>query len=330
MGQEFYGPHALTDDSKTRSVSRTNDGQKMMWYVDPSDPTAEVGVNDEDLVKMSDTWFVAVKLAPPPDTITSATKIFLRTRFGMNACYSPPNTVDSNTIARHLSEAEQQLQRRRLAFLNAMPATAYERKLASMPPRALSHSHHHGASAVATNKIISECQQYIEDNDDGLPGPTLDVALHRKPSMPSELSTIVGSCAAAQKVWCYQTHYMCDKERNGLALKPAPSVCMELQGWGVDGEAKTPDPACSLTEHQSEKLHNVVCALAPGGKAANSNFGDEPLTFPKAAAVEPPCEPVHFACETPECYLTARPLACECVSDRDPSEGPECQLRKAV
>ena len=28
MGQEFYGPHALTDDSKTRSVSRTNDGQK--------------------------------------------------------------------------------------------------------------------------------------------------------------------------------------------------------------------------------------------------------------------------------------------------------------
>ena len=35
-----------------------------------------------------------------------------------------------------------------------------------------------------------------------------------------------------------------------------------------------------------------------------------------------PCEPVHFACETPECYLSARPLGCMCHEHRI----PECRM----
>jgi len=362
MGMHFYGDDAfaLGDDSATRAISGTADGQKLMWYVDGStDDRYEVGVNDETLVSLSDTWFVAVRLADTTNTLVDTTaKISLRTRFGMNACYThfAPATHHKKT-AKHDTESDSK--RRRLAFLNAMPSSAYTSQATA---RALSaatahntdsdvtHTKHPTAAPVEapahtpnegtiTNEIVPPCQEYVAASAvNGFDYPTLAVNLHRKPPMPTELDHITGTCTAVQKVWCYQTHYMCDKNRNGLALKPAPSVCLDLQGFDEDGERD--DKCGSLVPASAKKMHHLACNLAPDEEPVKSNFGDvasenfalgmaltqagnhDPNTFPKAPTPLVPCEPVHFACETPECYLTRRPLGCICRSGRQ----PECQI----
>ena len=149
--------------------------------------------------------------------------------------------------------------------------------------------------------------------------------------------------AAATRVWCAQTHYQCGVD--GVAVKPCPLLCLQMQGgWG--GAVSAAQPCAALGAEEMAAVNEAVCQLDPPTDSAGvafpepdsgskTNFGSAGRCFGPDGTAPPnapphPCEPVHFACETPECYLTARPLACECVSDRDPGEGPECQLRKTV
>jgi hypothetical protein len=346
MDMHFYDGHsayANGDDSATRSISGTADGQKLMWYVDGAKlDKYEVGVNDEDLVSLSDTWYVGVKLAPPAHSIVSPVKIFLRTRFGMNACYTYRAPSANKKTADTGEEAD--ARRRRLSFLQAMPQSVYTalavhvsrgltadaKKTAHPTPAPVTP--HTPNTGTLTNEIIEQCQEYVAASEgvNGFDYPTLAVNLHRKPSMPSGLNSIAKTCNPVQKVWCYQTHYMCDASRNGLALKPAPSVCMDLEGsWEEDkrdseiyAQSRVDEGCGALVQSQAKKMHHFVCNLAPDGIPAKSNFGNMPNTFPKAPVPIVPCEPVHFACETPECYLTRRPLGCICRTGRQ----PECQL----
>lgn len=178
-----------------------------------------------------------------------------------------------------------------------------------------------------------------------VPYSTLYANLGHRGLLPPAVAAIAApACrAAATRVWCAQTHYQCGVD--GLAVKPCPLLCLQMQGgWG--GAASAAHPCAALSAAEMAAVNEAVCRLEapsdPAGVAfpdadsgSKTNFGSAGRCFGPSGAAPPnapphPCEPVHFACETPECYLTARPLACECVIDRDLSEGPECQLRKAV
>lgn len=63
---------------------------------------------------------------------------------------------------------------------------------------------------------------------------------------------------------------------------------------------------CPLSDHGSEQLTENVCNLA----SKPSLFGSGTNCFPKPKPAPPICRQVHFSCETPECYPTARPLLC--------------------
>ena len=178
-----------------------------------------------------------------------------------------------------------------------------------------------------------------------VPYSTLYSNLGHRGLLPPAVEAIGSAAcrAAATRVWCAQTHYKCGAD--GLAVKPCPLLCLQMQGgWG--GAESAEHPCAALSAAEIAAVNAAVCRLEPPTDPAGAafpgadsgsltNFGAAGSCFGTGGGAPPkapphPCEPDHFACETPECYLTARPLACECVSGRDPAKGPECQLRSIV
>jgi hypothetical protein len=163
--------------------------------------------------------------------------------------------------------------------------------------------------------------------------PTLDVNLGSHGQRPAVVDPYTEQCPGIDEAWCKQTHYMCDANNYGLAMKPAPAICTAMaEGWDSYGQ---PFGCAALSYPTQSLIYEVVCDLGPGPQlygmanaessspnlVAKSNFGYQ-YTFPRYETPPVPCEPVHFACETPECYLSARPLGCMC----HPHRVPECQM----
>jgi len=163
--------------------------------------------------------------------------------------------------------------------------------------------------------------------------PTLDANLGSHGQRPAVVNPFTEQCPGIDEAWCKQTHYMCDASNYGLAMKPAPAICAAMaEGWDSYG---APFGCAALSYYEQKLIYEVACDLGPGPQlyglanaessspnlVAKSNYGYQ-YTFPKYDTPPVPCEPVHFACETPECYLSARPLGCMCHAHRV----PECRM----
>eukprot|EP00937_MAST-01D_sp_MAST-1D-sp2_P004387 g4387.t1 len=266
--------------------------------------TFEVGVNDPALFERHGLeWFVAVRRNAAARDPNTAAEFRLRADVGAGACTSP-----------HAHGA-------------AGPA-------AVAPGGAVS------PALVADISLGAACASLV-------PYSTLAAGLGHRGTLPAAVEAAGKEAgpacrAAAARLWCQQTHFMCDGA-DGLARRPCAAACAPVQGgWG--GTATADQPCAALTVASARALNEAVCALDGGADddadaaivAAHSNFGGAAAgvlpCFSADGASPPgsppaPCEPIHFTCETPECYLTARPLQCECVPGRDPGQGPECQFR---
>ncbi len=128
---------------------------------------------------------------------------------------------------------------------------------------------------------------------------------------------------ALTQAWCYQLFYKCDDSNNGVGIKPCPSACSDIQDQC---------PKCSIDEYtgertgcspdwrqQNKELNKQTCYISTTfderKNGLHTNFGpsnqcftDEHAPWGKKGKA---CRQLHFTCETPECYPTARPLFCD-------------------
>jgi len=162
--------------------------------------------------------------------------------------------------------------------------------------------------------------------------PTLDANIGGRASLPTIAETVAQSTTCSRdsmlQVWCQQMYYKCGP--NGVGIKPCPSVCSPLQQSWLAGAAHG---CAALPANSSKALNSAICQLAP--PSGSSNFGEfqeicfgqhkgKSILSSDYTAPPLPCEPVHYTCETPECYLTARPLSCVCKSEHVSQGNPQC------
>jgi hypothetical protein len=137
---------------------------------------------------------------------------------------------------------------------------------------------------------------------------TLDVSIGDHGALSDEVVRMTGRCPEIDAVWCKSTHPMCDAD--GFAVKACPSTCQVLQSGCA---------ALNVNATAARVMNREVCDFH------GSHFGAQNSCFPKPVPPPIPCSPVHFTCETPECYLTSRPINCICKPRADKKE-PECQI----
>ena len=128
---------------------------------------------------------------------------------------------------------------------------------------------------------------------------------------------------ALTQAWCYQLFYKCDESNNGVGIKPCPSACTDIQDncpkCTID-EYTGQRTGCSKDWRQENKeVNKQTCYITPTvnerKNGLHTNFGSSARCFTDEHAPwgkkGKACRQLHFTCETPECYPTARPLFCD-------------------
>jgi hypothetical protein len=155
--------------------------------------------------------------------------------------------------------------------------------------------------------------------------PTLGVQwrhAERSPGVGSGQSK--GCMKALTQAWCYQTFFKCGMD--GIGIKPCSSACTDLQDEcpKCPTDAYTGEKRCERFENgdgwrqENHDLNSEFCYTWPTklerDSGLHSNFGPSKMCFTDEHAtwgkIGVGCRQLHFACETPECYPTARPLFC--------------------
>ena len=132
---------------------------------------------------------------------------------------------------------------------------------------------------------------------------------------------------ALVKASCFQSFPMCDPN-TGLARKPCPSVCKDVQVHcpSCSSEERGTDACPPNWRQENYELNQKYCFIPqmhqlpwrPPSLTQQpvSLFGPTKTCFADPSSQNDAfqrkaCRQIHFACETPECYPTARPLFCE-------------------
>ena len=127
---------------------------------------------------------------------------------------------------------------------------------------------------------------------------------------------------ALLQAWCYQLFYKCDENNHGIGIKPCPSACTDIQEQCpkcvIDEKTGIRSECSTSWRDENRDLNQKNCYIFPSKEeralGLHTNFGassqcytDEHAPWGKKGKA---CRQLHFTCETPECYPTARPLFC--------------------
>jgi hypothetical protein len=150
---------------------------------------------------------------------------------------------------------------------------------------------------------LSECGPYVDY-------PSIFAKAFHRDTQPPRDHSGTDCRKAIRNAWCKQQFYQCGE--NGIGDRPCPLVCSGIQEYCPVTTSET-EPAGWRDDNKA--INDAVCKLYvtynDTASGLHSNFGPASNCFPGFVNAGRQCQRIHYACDTPTCIPTARPLLCD-------------------